>query len=153
MRALTTTFALSLMLALAGPAAAAPLAPQDAAAAVPANVIQVVSGGTWEDGGKKGTYRAIMVAPASPAEGAQIFLQWLAAGKDPGTVEVASVVALQKINDMKLPDAFLSMDFEKSNEVMLYVQPYDPAKESDQSFTVTATLPGKLSIEQGAAPE
>jgi hypothetical protein len=121
----------------------------DIAKSIPLDVGQAVSGGSWEKDGKKGTYRAVLIA--APGATVQIFLQWIAAKE--GGKELVSSIAVQAINDVKLPEAELSMDFVKANEAVIYVQPYDPNKDTDQSFTVTAGLPGEFKVEPGAAPE
>ena len=126
--------------------------PADIAAAVAPEVVQVVSGGNWADGGKKGGYRAIVVVSAGDAK-AQLFIEWLAAGTNGGPPSLVATVAVKEVNELKLPDATLSSEFEKSNEYTVFVEPNDPSKDSGQSYTIVATVPGKYSFSPGALPE
>jgi hypothetical protein len=130
-------------------------APADVAAAVAPQVVGVVSGGNWEDGGKKGYYRAVLIAPPDASSGAQIFLQWMTAADQAsgGVPAVAMVASVQEVAAEKMIDANLSMEFERPNEFILYVEPADPSKAAAQSLTVTATSPGKYSAVKGPLPE
>ena len=150
----TGCIAASVLLGMSVSAAqAAP--PTDVAAAVSPQVVGVVSGGTWEEGGKKGYYRAVLIAPPDANTGAQIFLQWMTAADQSsgGVPAIAKIVPVQEVADQKMLDANLSMEFEKPNEFILYVEPTDPAKAATQSLTVTATAPGKYSAVKGPLPE
>ncbi len=129
-------------------------APADVAAAVSPQIVQVVSGGNWEDGGKKGYYRAVLVAPADASSGAQIYVQWMTAADASGGLPTISMAApIKEVTDLKVVDAVLSMEYEKPNEFILYVEPSDPSKAAQQSLTVTATQPGKYTVSKGPLPE
>ncbi len=138
--------------ALAVPAALA-ASPADIAKAVDPAVVQMVTGGNWEDGGKKGYYRAVMIAPATSASGAEVYLQWFQSAKDQTTPTLVLEVPIKEVNDLKLTDATLSMETLKANEFILYVEPNDPSKDTQQGFSVTATSPGKYTAVAGALPE
>jgi len=129
--------------------------PADLAAGVAPQIVQVVSGGNWEDAGKKGYYRAVLVAPPDANSGAQIFLQWMTSADQSsgGAPAIAVGTAVTEVADLKLLDAVLSMEFEKPNEFILYVEPADPSKAALQSLTVTATAPGKYTAVKGPLPE
>jgi len=135
---------------MAAPAAAA--SPADIAAGLAPEVVQVVSGGTWDNAGKKGGYRAVLVAQAG-AGGAQLYLEWLAAGTDGAAPSLVTSAPVKEINDLKLPDATLSSEFEKPNEYTVFLEPNDPTKDSGQSYTIVATTPGKYTFSLGASPE
>ncbi len=130
-------------------------APSDIATALAPQVVGVVSGGTWEESGKKGYYRAVLIAPADASTGAQIYLQWMTAADQSsgGVPAIAKAVPVQEVADQKMLDANLSMEFEKPNEFILYVEPSDPSKAATQSLTVTATAPGKYTAVKGPLPE
>ncbi len=130
-------------------------APADVAAAVAPQIVQVVSGGSWEDAGKRGYYRAVLVAPPDANSGAQIFLQWMTAAdaSNGGLPAISMAAPVKEVADLKLLDAVLSMEFEKPNEFILYVEPADPALAAAQSLTVTATAPGKYTSVKGPLPE
>ena len=147
-----TTAAVIVLLAVGiGPVSAA--SPADLAAGLALQIVQVVSGGNWDDGGKKGYYRAVLIAPADANSGAQIFLQWVQAGKDQPVPTIAAMVPVKEVNDLHLIDATLNMEVTKANEVLLYVEPNDPSKDTMQSYSITATVPGKYTAAAGALPE
>ena len=143
----------ALFAAALGPVAVLAASPTEIAAALAPEVIQAVSGGTWADGGKTGYYRAVLVAPPDASSGAQLFVQWVQAANGATAPSLLSAMPIKEFNDLKLIDASLSMEYQKSNEFMLYVEPNDPTKDAAQSFSVTATLPGKYSAVVGAPPE
>ena len=140
-------------LMLAGvPALAA--SPSEVAAGLAPEVVQVVSGGIWDDGGKTGGYRAVLIgASGAGAKGAELYLEWVAAGKDGAPPTIVNTSPIKEVNDLKLADALLSMEFEKANEFTLFVEPNDPTKDSGNSYTVVATTPGKYTFTLGAPPE
>ena len=97
----TGCIAASVLLGMSVSAAqAAP--PTDVAAAVSPQVVGVVSGGTWEEGGKKGYYRAVLIAPPDANTGAQIFLQWMTAADQSsgGVPAIAKIVPVQEVADL-----------------------------------------------------
>jgi hypothetical protein len=130
-------------------------APADLAAGVAPQVLGVVTGGNWQDNGKKGFYRAVMIAPADATSGVQVYVQWItAADQNNGGVPVIDkIIPVKEVADLKLLGANLSMDFEKPNEFFLYVEPTDVNKAADQSLSITATSPGLYSAVKGPLPE
>ena len=144
--------AMAALLGLAVPALAASSA--DIAASLAPEVVQVVSGGNWEDGGKKGGYRAVLVAPSgAEANSTQLYLEWLAAGKDGAPPVLVMSSPIKEINDLKLANATLSMEYEKANEFTVFVEPSDPNRDAGNSYTILATAPGKYTFSLGAPPE
>ena len=142
----------ALLLSSIGRAPAA--SPADIAAGLAPEVVQVVSGGTWQDGDKKGGYRAVLVEPSGGgATGAQLFLEWLAAGKDGAAPAIVASSPIKEVNDLKLSNATLSMEYEKTNEFTVFLEPNDPSKDTVDSYTILATAPGKYSFSLGAPPE
>lgn len=140
------------MLVLAGVAKAA--SPADIALGLAPEVVQVVSGGLWDDSGKKGGYRAILIGPTGAgAQGSELYLEWLAAGQNGAPPSIIISSPIKEVNDLKLADALLTMEFEKANEFTLFVEPNDPSKLTGNSYTVIATTPGKYSFSLGTPPE
>ena len=134
--------------------AALAASPADVAAGLAPQVVNVVSGGAWDDGGKKGYYRAVLIAPADAGSGAQIFVQWIqAAGASAPAQPIVAVAPIKEYNDMKLVDATLTMDTETPGEFIVYIEPTDPSKAAQQSFTLTAGKPGSYTIVNGPLPE
>lgn len=146
----TRTILAAALLLGAGTADAA--SPADIAAALAPEVVQVVSGGTWDDAGKKGGYRAVLVVPVGGG-GAQLFLEWLAAGTDGGPPALVASSPIKEINDLKMPDATLSSETEKKNEFTVFVEPNDPNKDGGQTYAILAGAPGKYTFSLGAPPE
>ena len=144
-----TMLAAALILAASAAKAASPA---DIAAGLAPEVVQVVSGGTWEDAGKKGGYRAVLVAPVGGGP-AQLFLEWLAAGAEGGPAALVATSPIKEINDLKMPDATLSSETEKKNEFTVFVEPNDPNKDGGQTYAILAGAPGKYTFSLGAPPE
>jgi hypothetical protein len=145
-------FVLAVALASLPALAVAGSPPTDIAKALAPEVLQVVSGGNWDDGGKKGAYRAVLVAP-EPGGGAELVVQWLAPGQPGGAPILVASALVKEIADLKLPDATLSAEFESANEYTVFVEPDDPSKDAGQSYTVLVGVPGKYTFSLGAPPE
>lgn len=127
--------------------------PADIAKGIDSAAVQIVTGGNWEDAGKKGYYRAVLIAPATTSGSAELYLQWFQASKDQASPGLVFQVPVKEVNDLKLTDATLSMETQNTNEFIFYVEPNDPSKDTLQSFSVSATLPGKYTAIAGALPE
>ena len=125
----------------------------DVAAGLSSQIVEVVSGGAWEDGGKKGYYRAVLVAPADAGSGAQIFMQWMQAAGAGTVPSIVAVAPIKEYNDQKLVDATINADTETPGEFIVYIEPRDPSKAAQQSFTLTASKPGIYTIAHGPIPE
>ena len=54
---------------------------------------------------------------------------------------------------MKLPNAFLAIDAEKEQEALVTVSSFDPEKDADIIFTVTATAPGSYTVAEGSSEQ
>lgn len=143
-----------LAIAASASVAAWAASPSDVAGTLSPQLVQTVSGGNWDEGGKKGYYRAVLVAPSDEGTKAQIFVQWMTASDAAGAApSVATMTPIDGTGDLKLVDAVFSMEYEKPNEFILYVEPSDPAKTAQDSLTITATTPGKYTVSKGPLPE
>jgi len=138
------------LLGLASRAEAA--SPAEIAAGLAPEVIAVVSGGKWQEGDRNGGYRAVLVAPAG-AVGAQLYIEWLAAGANGGAPSMVATVPVKEVNDLRLPNATLSAESETDNQFTVFVESDDPATQSGNSYTVNAAAPGKYTFSLGAPPE
>lgn len=140
---------------LASPALAGDGADADAlAGAMPAQITEVTTTGTWQDGGRSGTYRALVVMGETAGKPhAKVYLQWIDGAPPAGGSAIAASKPIDQINALNVPNASLAMDSEAKNEVTLLVQSYDPNAESSLSFSVTATLPGQLTVSEGGGTE
>lgn len=111
------------------------------AAAVPALVTDVHSGGGWQDGAERGIYRAVVVP--TPGDGsAQVFVQWIAVKQDGAEPIVFKSVAIKEIAAKKLPNAFLTLEADKEGEITIVVASFDPATSKDTILAFKATKPG-----------
>lgn len=130
------------------------MAPDALAGALPAPITEVTTSGTWQDGGRAGTYRALVVM-TGPVEKpvAKVFLQWIDGSAQSGTNAVVASKPIEQVNALNVPNASLAMDSEGPNEVTLLVQSYDPNAETSHNFSVTATLPGQLTVSEGGGTE
>jgi hypothetical protein len=126
--------------------------PADIASGLAPEVLQVVSGGSWENAGKKGGYRAVLVASSTGSD-AELYIEWLAAGSNGQPPSLVMSLPVKEINDLKLPNATLNAEFEAANEYTVFVEADDPSKDSGKSYTVLAGPPGKYTFSLGAPPE
>lgn len=110
-------------------------------------VSEVVSGGSWSDGDKGGTYRAMVVmGQEGKAFAAHVYLQWIAFDKNTGAPTIVSNTPIKEVRAQELQNAFIFLEVEKDNEAKLSITSYDPVADKDISLTATATTPGKYSI-------
>jgi len=133
---------------------------------LPAQIPEIVTGGSWKKGDIGGVYRAVVVlsedrhgksgllskarednksktskAPASTRK-AEVFIQWIAYENGKATSRVVKTVSVKEFNEKNLRHAFLAMDTLKDNEMTLLVTSYDENKDKDVSVSVKATAPG-----------
>ncbi len=117
------------------------------AASVPAEVSEVVSGGTWSEGGTNGVYRAIVVAtPAGDGQQANIVVQMLSLESATAVPKVVKSVLIKEVAEKKLANAFLAMDAETDNEMTLIVTAYGAGADQDTSMHVKFNGKGTYEI-------
>lgn len=121
--------------------------PEKLAAAVPVEVSEVVSGGTWSTGATNGIYRAMVVGDGQQAN---IIVQLLALDAGP---KVVKSVAIKEVAEKKLANAFLAMDAEKENEMTLIVTSYGGGSDQDTSMHVKFNSAGAYEILPGPGEE
>ena len=144
-----------LMLPFAGVSARADEAAAAAVAtALPPSVVEVANGGAWTKGEERGYYRAIVVSsPEGERDVAYLFLQWITYKGSAAGGAVVAAAPIKEINALKLSNAFLTIDAEKEEEAIVTVSSFDPEKETDILYTVTATAPGAYTVAQGSAEQ
>ena len=117
------------------------------AAAVPPEISEVVSGGTWSASGTSGVYRAIVVATAGAGgQQANIIVQMLALENAAAVPKVVKSVMIKEVADKKLANAFLAMDAETDNEMTLIVTAYGAGADQDTSMHVKFNGTGTYEI-------
>jgi hypothetical protein len=113
---------------------------------VPPAVFEVLSAGSWSEGGKGGIYRATVVMAGEKGHNAEVFIQWLAFDEGASTPSIVATVPFKEANDQKLQNAFVDMGGDKDNEIFITVNSYDPIEDEDISLTARATSPGKYEL-------
>lgn len=113
------------------------------AAAVPPEVTEVVSGGTWSENGTSGVYRAIVVGDGQQAN---IIVQMLSLESAAAIPKVVKSVLIKEVAEKKLANAFLAMDAETDNEMTLIVTAYGAGADQDTSMHVKFNGTGTYEI-------
>ena len=138
--ALTTALAITTWTATAQAQGAAK-SPEQIALAIPTEVPEVHTGGSWQDGGTQGVFRTITVLSAKDNT-AHVFIQWIALKADNPIPEIAKTVVIKEVTDKKLPNAFVSLEANKEGEATIIVASFDPATNKDVAVAFKATKPG-----------
>lgn len=142
------------MILSAHPAAADEAAASAIAAALPPAILEVANGGAWSKGEERGYYRAIVVSqPDANRDASFLYLQWITYKGSTSDGKVIAAVPVKEINALKLPNAFLAIDAEKEQEALVTVSSFDPEKDADIIFTVTATAPGSYTVAEGSSEQ
>lgn len=136
---------------------------------LPAQIPEILTGGSWKNGDIGGVYRAVVVmsesratgiaeqareattgsaadaatvaAATTPVRKAEVYIQWIA-NSGAEAAKIVKTVSIKEFNEKELRHAFLAMNTLKDNEVTLLVTSYDEAKDKDVSISVKATTPG-----------
>lgn len=127
------------------PAAAPARTAEQIVAAIPTEVPEVHTGGSWQDGGAQGVFRTITVLSAKDNT-AQVFIQWIALKANSPIPEVAKTVAIKEVADKKLPNAFVTLEADKEGEATIVVASFDPATNKDFAVAFKATKPGVYAV-------
>jgi hypothetical protein len=110
-------------------------------AAIPTEVPEVHTGGSWQDGGAQGVFRTVTVL--SPKDNlAQVFIQWISLKADSPIPEIAKTVLIKEVTEKKLPNAFVTLEADKEGEATIVVASFDPATNKDFAVAFKATKPG-----------
>jgi hypothetical protein len=118
-----------------------------AAAQVPTDVSEVVSGGNWSEGDNSGVFRAVVVTNTDgQASQARVIVQMLAFEKGNPLPKIAKTIPVKEVEEKNLPNAFLAMDVENDNELTLIITSYDAEKDQDTSMMVKFDSSGKYQI-------
>jgi hypothetical protein len=138
-------------------AASSPGLAQDAAKAaaqVPTDVSEVVSGGNWSEGDNSGVFRAVVVTNTDgQVSQARVIVQMLAFEKGNPLPKIAKTIPVKEVEEKKLPNAFLAMDVENDNELTLIITSYEAEKDQDTSMMVKFDSTGKYQIVPGGKDE
>lgn len=114
---------------------------------LPAEISEVVSGGSWSEGDTGGSYRAMVIMGQEGKQfAAHVYLQWVSFDKQTGAPKIMKNIPIKEVRDQQLQNAFIFLETEKDNEAKLSITSYDPVADKDISIQVLATVPGKYSI-------
>ncbi len=148
----------------------------DIANSLPAQIPEILTGGSWSNGTVGGVYRAVVVISDAPVQTtslaeksqkvssttsngkgkpaterkAEVFIQWISHEKGKANSKIVKTVSIREFNEKQLRHAFLAMDTLKDNEMTLLVTSYDEGSDKDISISVKATTPGKYESSNGA---
>ena len=117
--------------------------PEQIAAAIPTEVPEVHTGGSWQDGGAQGVFRTITVLAAKDNT-AHVFIQWISLKADNPIPEIARTVLIKEVTEKKLPNAFVTLEAEKEGEATIVVASFDPTTSKDLAIAFKASSSGRL---------
>ncbi len=122
---------------------------------VPAEVTEVATAGSWADGEASGVFRAIVLTtPSGDSTQAHMVVQLLTLGTDGSPNKVYKTVLVNKIDDKKLPNAFLAVEEDGTeNEVTWRVTTYDSNSNADIGALVTINSKGEVTVKDAPKEE
>ena len=145
----------------------------DIANSLPAQIPEILTGGSWTNGNVGGVYRAVVVLSKASEQKtdlteksqdvssttsknkpstdrkAEVFIQWISYENGKASAKIVKTVSIREFNEKQLRHAFLAMDTLKDNEMTLLVTSYDEGSDKDISVSVKATTPGKYETSNG----
>ncbi len=105
------------------------------AGTVPAEVSEVVSGGTWSKDGSYGVYRAmVLTTGGESAQQANVVVQLLSLEGKAAAPKIFKTVLVKEAADKKLENAYLAMEADTQNEMTLIVTSYGASSDQDTSL-------------------
>jgi hypothetical protein len=125
------------------------------ALAIPPEVTEVATAGTWSDGDLSGVFRAtVLTVAAGDTTQAQLVLQLMSVSSDGNTSKVYKTVVVKQIADKKLPNAFLAVEEDSTeNEVTWRVTSYDSNSNADLGTLVTINAKGEVQVKDAPKEE
>ena len=98
--------------------------------------------------------RTVLTVPSGDATQAHLVLQLMAVSADGNTSKVYKTVAVKKIADKKLPNAFLAVEEDGTeNEVTWRVTSYDSNSNADIGALVTINAKGDVEVKDAPKEE
>jgi hypothetical protein len=115
---------------------------------IPPEVTEIATAGTWSEGDASGVFRAtVLTSPAGDGTQAHLVIQLMAASPEGNTYKVHKTVTVRKIDEKKLPNAFLAVEEDGTeNEVTWRVTSYDSNSNADIGVLVTVNAKGEVSV-------
>jgi hypothetical protein len=119
--------------------------PDDLAAALPADIPEVISGGGWQADGRSGVYRGIVVvSPSEAGPTARVFVQWIGLKAEGGAPEIVKTMPIKDVQDRKLSNAQLTLEADADNEAIFVVTSFDIKAQKATTLAYKATKPGEI---------
>jgi hypothetical protein len=123
------------------------------AEAIPANVTEVTTGGTWTKDSQNGTFRAIVVMTGEKEPQVNVFVQLLAFQKDAAVSKIVKTMAITEVVERKLQSAFVNFDAESAGKATLIITSYDAGKDADNSIYAEVTADGTYRVVESPKEE
>jgi hypothetical protein len=122
---------------------------------IPPEVTEVATAGTWSDGQASGVFRAtVLTSPAGDSTQAHLVLQLMAVSPDGNSSKVYKTVAVKRIDDKRLPNAFLAVEEDGTeNEVTWRVTSYDANSNADIGALVSINSKGEVTVKDAPKEE
>lgn len=111
----------------------------DGIAGLPGSVEDVRIGGTWEEGGKIGTFRILVSRTGGEAVTSRMFVQWVAY-EDDGGATVEHTIELTELGELNVD----VIDFTSESDadgLAVYIQTLDPNATMDQNYVAYVFSP------------
>jgi hypothetical protein len=132
---------------------------QKLALQIPPEVTEVATAGTWSEGDQSGVFRAtVLTVAAKDTTEAHLVLQLMSVSSDGNSSKVYKTVVVKQISDKKLPNAFLAVEEDGTeNEVTWRLTSYDASADADTGTLIKINNKGEVEVkeapkEEGAAP-
>jgi hypothetical protein len=143
MRVLFSVLGCLALIALAIPTAGAQSVGVGIAAALPVELTEVTSGGSWIDGTASGTYRVFVVIGGIPDEGAEVHIQWIGSRTPASPLQIIASMPIKEFNTLRLPSATISVDAEVDGEARVSIAGPETPGETPVVMSILAGLPGQ----------
>lgn len=111
----------------------------DGIAGLPGSVEDVRIGGTWEDGGKIGTYRILVTRTGGEAVTARMFVQWVAY-EDDGGATVEHTIEIEELGALGVDVIDFTSDAD-ADGLSVFIQTLDPNGTLDEDYALYVFSP------------
>lgn len=118
---------------------------------VPAEIAELVTGGSWVANGDGGFYRAFVVMSGEGDDfGARLYLQWLSISEESPIPKILKTLPVAEINEQGLENATIEIEGEEGedNRITIIVSSYDFENDKEILLLVQGEEPGKYSMKE-----
>jgi len=123
--------------------------------AIPPEVTEVATAGTWSDGEASGVFRAtVITSQAGDTTQAHLVVQLMAVSPDGNSSKVYKTVPVKQLDDRKFPNAFLAVEEDGTeNEVTWRVTSYNYNSNAEVGAIVTINAKGEVNFKDAPKEE